>query len=212
MSILIVTQLLVSRQNYQPGTIAVTTYFKRVTISTLNGTVCRDTSNCVTIRIDIVIAGTIGSDQTICSGSTPAQLTGTTGTGSGIISYLWLSNTTGCNGPWTVATGTNNGQNYQPGALTITTYYKRVTLNTLNGFVCSDTSNCVTITIDNVTAGTIGSDQTICNGSTPSQLTGTTGTGSGVLTYQWLSNTTGCKGPWVPAAGTNNTQNYQPGV
>ena len=121
-----------------------------VVCNTLNNVACSDTSNCVTIMVGSLTAGTISANQSICNNTLPAQLTGTTGTGSGVLSYQWLSNTTGCNGPWSVAAGTNNGQNYQPGALTVTTYYKRVTMSTLNNMVCRDTSNCVTITFSTI--------------------------------------------------------------
>src|SRR5206468_4072194 len=147
-------------QNYQPGVLTLTTYYKRVTISTLNGTLCRDTSNCITITIDNVTAGTISADQTIGTSTVPVLLLGTTGTGSGVLTYLWLSSTTGCNGPWSVAARTIPDHHQNSGVLTLTTYYKRVTISTLSGTVCRDTSNCITITIDNVTAGTISADQT----------------------------------------------------
>src|SRR5205814_9727220 len=108
------------------------------------------------------------------------QLTGGTGTGSGVLTYLWLSSTTGCNGPWIIAAGTNTTQNYQPGVLTLTTYYKRVTISTLNGTVCRDTSNCIALKRDELRAGTISADQTICRKKETAILIGTTGTGSGV--------------------------------
>ncbi|TDE31366.1 T9SS sorting signal type C domain-containing protein [Flavobacterium ranwuense] len=46
--------------------------------------------------------------------------------------------------------------------------------------------------INVVTAGVIGVAQSICSGATPTTLTSTTaGTGSGTITYEWQTNTTG---------------------
>lgn len=46
--------------------------------------------------------------------------------------------------------------------------------------------------INVVTAGVIGSTQSICSGSTPATLTSTTvATGSGIITYEWQTNASG---------------------
>ncbi|MEP7165115.1 MAG: hypothetical protein ABI741_10485, partial [Ferruginibacter sp.] len=61
------------------------------------------------------------------------------------------------------------------------------------------TSANATLTVNAVTGGTIGSDQTICSGGDPALFSqSVASTGSGVLTYQWQSSTTSC------AAGFSN--------
>jgi hypothetical protein len=58
---------------------------------------------------------------------------------------------------------------------------------------CSGSSFTVTVTVNApVTAGVIGTNQTICSGTAPITLTSTTaGTGSGTITYEWQTNASG---------------------
>jgi len=169
---------------YDPGVLTATTYYKRVTTSTLNGTDCTGESNVVTVTVNDVDGGIIGSDQTICSGGDPAALTSTDdGSGDGTVTYKWQSspdNITFTDIPGETST------TYDPGALTQTMYYRRIITSSLNGKGCSAESNVVTITVNNVDGGTVGSDQTICNGGDPAAFTSVVdGSGSGTITYQW---------------------------
>ena len=66
---------------------------------------------------------TIAADQTICSGSTPAVLTGATSAGSP--AYLWESSTASSTSGFAAASGTNNAATYSPPSLTQTTWYRR---------------------------------------------------------------------------------------
>ncbi|MCX6294756.1 MAG: hypothetical protein NTX97_01605, partial [Bacteroidetes bacterium] len=136
-------------------------------------------------------AGAIGSAQTICNGATPAALTSiTAGSGSGTITYEWQTN---ASGTFVTIAGVT-AATYAPPALTATTSYQRRTVSVSGGTTCySAYTTPVTITVNSVvTAGAIGSAQTICNGATPSAITSTTaGTGSGIITYEWQTNTSG---------------------
>lgn len=179
-----------------------TTYYRRIAISTLNGVSCSDYSNCVTITINDVTAGTVGSDQTLCGNNPDAFTEITPSTGSGSLTYQWQSNTTGCGGVWTNIGGATSIIYDPPAGFSITTYYHRVTTSTLNGVSCTATSNCITVSPNPVTGGTISGNRTVCNGGDPIAFTSTTpGTGIG-LTYQWQSSTTGGGGPWtdIPTA------------
>ncbi|WP_143774438.1 Ig-like domain-containing protein, partial [Niastella vici] len=182
-----------------PAGLATTTYYKRIVTSTLNGT-CTATSNCVTVTINNVTAGVIAASQTICSGGDPAAFTVTTAaTGSGPLTYQWQSSTTDCTNGFTDISGATSATYDAPTGFSVTTYYRRVATSTLSGVPCSATSNCLTVTVNNVTAGTIGTDQTICSGGDPAAFTVTTAaTGAGTLSYQWQSSTTSC------AAGFSN--------
>jgi len=135
-----------------------------------------------------VTAGTIGSSQTICNGSSPAVLTSSAdGTGGGTISYEWQTNASGSYANISGATANT----YQPPALTSSTSYKRLTkLVNACGTYYSAYTTPVTITVNAaVTAGSIGTSQTICNGAIPASLTSTgAGTGTGTITYEWLLN------------------------
>src|SRR5690606_10935748 len=59
-------------------------------------------------------------------------------------------------------------------------------LETTATTVCSDEASFTVSLQEEVTAGAIGADQTICEGETPNALTSETdGTGSGTLSYIW---------------------------
>jgi len=173
---------------YDPGVLTQTMYYKRVTTSTLNGQPCSAESNVVTVTVNDVDGGTIGSDQTICRGSDPAALTSTVdGSGSGTITYQWQDSPD--NITFTDIAGANTAT-YDPGVITVTTYYRRVTTSSLNGTDCTGESNVVTITVNDADGGVIGSDQTICSGDNPAALTSTVnGSGDGIITFQWQSST-----------------------
>ena len=66
---------------------------------------------------------TIAAAQTICSGSTPAMLTGATTAGTPV--YLWESSTTSSTSGFATASGTSNAATYSPPALTQTNWYRR---------------------------------------------------------------------------------------
>jgi hypothetical protein len=194
-----------------PAGLLLTTYYQRIVTSTLNGVACSATSNCITVTVNNVTGGTVGSDQTICSGGDPAAFTETgAATGSGALTYQWQSNTTGCGGVFSNIAGATATTYDPPAGLVQTTYYRRVVTSTLNGVACTAFSNCITVTINNVTPGTIAGNQTICSGGNPAAFTVlVAATGTGVLTYQWQSNTTGCGGVFSDIAGAT-TATYDP--
>jgi hypothetical protein len=85
---------------------------------------------------------TIAASQTICSGYTPAGLTGSTpGGGDGNYTYQWQQKTTGSFSNISGATG----KDYQPGALLETTQFRRIV--TAGSACSSHTSATVTISI-----------------------------------------------------------------
>lgn len=172
---------------YNPGAVASTTQYRRLTSS---GNCSDVASNAVTITVTpATTAGSVGTAQTICSGSTPAgftELTAPTG-GTGSYTYQWQSsadNSTFTN----IASGTNS--TYTSGALTSSTYFRRTV--TSGGCVVSSTSFLITVT-PTLTAGAVGAAQTICSGSSPAAFTQTTATtgGNGTNTYQWQSSPNG---------------------
>jgi len=102
----------------------------------------------------------------------------------------------------TGVTTTNNAYQYR--ALVSHTANKCVVL----------TSNAATLTVNAVIANnTISAAQTICASTVPDALSGTLPTGgNGVYTYLWESSTTSAVSGFAAATGTNNAQNYAPGV
>lgn len=183
-----------------PGPIAQSTWFIREVTSTFNGIPCSVANTTpILVSINAVSPGTISANQTICSGGS-ASLTGTAATGSGAITYQWQSNTTGCGGSFSnIASAT--GINLNVTGITQTTYFRRIAISTVAGTPCSDFSNCIVVTVNNVTGGTVGSDEVLC-GNNPMAFTEiAASTGSGTLTYQWQSNTTGCGGTFTDIPG-----------
>ncbi|MCS7075036.1 MAG: hypothetical protein NZ108_11260, partial [Bacteroidia bacterium] len=150
-----------------------------------------------------VASGTIQQDQTICYGATPAPLTILTNPtgGIGAFSYQWQVSPDNMN--WTNITGATNNT-YSPGPLTATRYYRLVQSNCGS----SPTSNVIQITVLNqVTGGTIGSNQTVCANGTIATLTnisnptGGSGTGPADYSYRWQVSSDGGV-TWQPASGT----------
>lgn len=153
----------------------------------------------------ILLAGTIGSDETTCRNMTPSGITTLTSPSgvTGIYTYQWQSSLDNSN--WSDIVG-STGTGYNPPMLTQTTYYrKRVTSN-----LCVAYTNTVTKTIyGTLYAGQIGSNQTIIQGATPAQLTTSvlpTGS-SAYYIYSWQDSPDGVN--FTPIALTyGNT--YQP--
>ena len=68
----------------------------------------------------------LSSPQQTCGASQPGIINGSLPIGgNGSFTYLWLQSTTGATGLFTLAAGTNNAQNYQPGTIYPQTWYKR---------------------------------------------------------------------------------------
>ncbi|WP_276505062.1 beta strand repeat-containing protein, partial [Terrimonas pollutisoli] len=195
---------------YDPPTgLAATTYYRRIATSTLNGVPCTATSNCVTVTVNTVTSGSITGNQPICSAGDPAAFTSVAATGPGTITYQWQSGTAGCAGVFTDIAGATSATYDIPSGLAVTTYYRRIATSTLNGVPCTATSNCLTVTVNTVTAGTISTDQTICSGGNPAAFTSVAATGSGTLAYQWQSSTTDCTTGFSNISGAT-TATYDP--
>ena len=170
---------------YAPAALTASTYFRRQVTSGSCGTV-----NSASILITVygnLTAGTIGSVQTICYNTAPApltELTAPTG-GPGGYTYQWQSSPD--NATWT-GIGGATAAGYAPAALTASTYYRRQVTSGSCGTV---NSGSILITVyGNLTAGTIGTAQSICYNTIPSaltQLSAPTG-GTGAYTYQWQSS------------------------
>nr|MCU0422581.1 hypothetical protein [Bacteroidia bacterium] len=197
-------------QNYTPAALTQNTWFRRVVTS---GSCSADTTLALAITVNTAIASnTASGTQTICSGSTPTVLTGSTPTGGNGSSYTyaWISSTTSSTNGFAAAGGTNNTQDYSPAALTQTTWFRRIVSS---GACNADTSAAVLVIVTNAIANNIVSGaQTICSGTTPTALTGSTPTGGNdsSYTYAWIISTTSATTGYSAAVGTNNTQNYSP--
>jgi gliding motility-associated-like protein len=187
---------------HAPTQVIATTYFRRRVTS--GGGCASALSNVVTITVaPTLVAGAIGTSQSLCAGVTPNALTSTVPTtgGTGTFTYQWERSAD--NTSWTLVPGAT-GADYAPGPLTATTYFRR---RVTSGPCGPEYSASVTLTVlPALTAGSISADQTICANTAPSPLasTSTATGGTGNYTYQWESSTDNVTWSAVPGA-TNPT-------
>ena len=141
----------------------------------------------LTVTINNVSAGVLSQTQTICSGGNPAAFTATTAaTGTGALSYQWQSSTTSNIAGFTNIAGATSATYDAPSGLTTTTYYQVISTSTLNSVPCSATSNGITVTINNVSAGALSQTQTICSGGDANPFSVTTAA-TGTVSYTHLT-------------------------
>lgn len=124
--------------SYSPPALSSTIYYRRIVASLP----CSDTSNTVIITVQGALNNTgIAASQAICAGLTPSLLTGQAPSGGGgSYVFSWESSTDNVN--WTIVGGATS-QDYQPPALNLSTYYRRITTTPQ----CAATSAPVLITV-----------------------------------------------------------------
>ncbi|MGJ8594232.1 MAG: PKD-like domain-containing protein, partial [Aquaticitalea sp.] len=197
-----------------PSGLSSITYFRRLTVSNLNGVECSALSNIVTVTPSTVTAGEITGYRTVCYGSDPTEFLVTVPATGTSLSYQWQSATVSGAGPWTNISGATNDTYDVPPGITTTTYFQRVVTSTVDGSSCSVNSNVLPVFVNDVTASTIGGDQSICNTQDPAPLTvivpGNTG-GFGTLNYQWQSSTTNSPYSWSDISSATNST-YDPSI
>jgi hypothetical protein len=194
-------------QNYQPGALTATTFYKR---STECGIQAGYTSNVATITVyPQVTEGAISpSGQTINYNASASTLTApAAGGGTGTYTYQWYSSPDGSN--WTLITGAT-GLTYSPGTLTSTTYYEIIASS--NGAQAASSSSTVTVLPQLETGSISPGSQSINYNTAPSTLSisGTSG-GNGSYGYQWYSSPNGTTG-WSPIDGATATTYAAPAL
>ncbi|TVR76584.1 MAG: hypothetical protein EA412_13270 [Chitinophagaceae bacterium] len=174
--------------------------------------VATSANNCIedgfnNVVIDIIpeiLNNQIASGDTICEGESPALIIGSVPTGgTSSYTYQWQESSDGIN--FNNISGANN-ENYQPGNLFTTTWYKRI----VNSGICSDTSNTVQIYVQGaITNNQIDSSQFICYNELPGLLIGSLPSGGdGNYSYQWEISTDGLNFSAISGA---QSPDYQPG-
>jgi len=148
----------------------------------------------VTIEVNaLTVAGSVTGGTTICSGSTSSVLTLAGYTGSIV---RWESAVSPFS-TWTPIT--NTAATYTSGALTQTTQFRAVVQN---GSCSALNATFTTVTVSPTTVpGTVGSDATVCTGSTSGLLTLTGHTGTIVRWESAVSPFT----TWSPITNTAAT-------
>ncbi len=194
-----------TNESYQAPALTQKTYYKRSTVNASCGII---ESNVITVNVNVQLdAGEIASNQTICYSTTPTQLTSSIASsgGNGIYSYQWQKMEEG--GGWIDVVGATY-ESYQPNTLVKTTYFRKKVVSSSNEAY----TNIVTITVyDNLVAGVVGLDQTICNGATPDPINVVImpSGGKGNYTYQWKVSQNGSS--WSDIVGAVNSY-YEPSV
>jgi hypothetical protein len=193
---------------YDPGAITINTWFKRFArVACMSTWIGAGESNVVAITVySTLTAGSISASQSICYNITPNQMTGTAPTGGKTpYSYQWQSSSDNVN--FSNISG-STGLTYAPGALTATTYYRLLQTSDYCGTV---STNVVTKTVyGEFVVGTAGSDQSICQNSSPVILTATAPSG-GNLPYSYLWQSSPDNTTFSDISGQTATT-YQPGA
>lgn len=192
--------------NYDPPAgLKINTYFKRATISTLNGVACEDDSNAILVGVaSELTAGILEENQTVCVGEDPNELFVSNGSTFDNQTYAWFSSPD--NNIWTDLGITT--ASYDPSVLANTTFYKRETTRVENGVTCIVATNAISVTVNKIEAGEINGEQEICFGDQPLPLTDrVTPFGTGEITYQWVSSVDNQTYSPVP---NGNEINYTP--
>jgi RHS repeat-associated protein len=189
---------------YDPGKLTQTTWFKRKTTAQCGSVF----SNVIKITVyGNIIAGSIGNAQTICYNGDPSALTSTAGAtgGNGSFTYQWQYSNNRRSG-WTDISG-QTGLIFNPSNLTANKWYRRKVVTTCGTLF----TNSIKITVyGNLSAGSIGSNQTICQGTIPAELTSTSYPigGTGQYAYLWQQRSAGSS--WASASGSNTAMTYNP--
>jgi len=187
--------------SFNPGDLSLNTYYRLLTTcgaDTVAGPTC-------IVKVQIVAGALSPSTQQINYDSNASTLTinGATG-GSGGYIYQWQSAPDGQFGlPTNVGTDSTS---YTPLALTSTTYY-RVLISSYGS--TPDTSGTFVVNVyPQLVAGSLTTaNNPIVYGSSPTLTDLSASGGSGVYSYQWLSNASGSYQP----IGATNTNSFTTG-
>ena len=192
-------------QAYQPGPLTATTYFRRTITSSTSK---QASSNVVCVTIVTTSPGSISGNQKIEKGTQPTVLSNSTSPSfsGGSYSLSWES-AASASGPWTKIAGAT-GSSYQPGILTATTWFRRVTTSATK----TAYSNTVCVTVVTTSPGSISGDQKIEPSTTPAILQSVTDPSAtdGSGTVSWESSLNGDQ--WSAISGTTGQMSYQPGA
>ncbi len=190
--------------NYQAGALTDTTYYRLEQTSASGCGI--DTTNAVKITVyPEFVAGTISSNQNICYNTAPAELKGVAPTGGiGPYTYQWQSSTD--NSTFSDIPGAES-LDYQPGALTDTTYYQLIQ-SSAAGCGVLNTSKITINVYEPFVVGSISASQSVCLNDIADELVGIAPTGGGgAYAYQWQNSTDGSIFSDIIGA---NSLNYQP--
>jgi hypothetical protein len=171
------------------GTVTTTpgiyTYTREVTDGKQDKTIAAGSYVLTVVDQPTVTAAT--ATQSICYNTAPAAMTATPRNGHGSASYQWYSGSSA--GAVTTPISGATANTYQPGALTVTTYYNVVLTQSASG--CAATATPATVTVYppfNPGTVTTGSS-TLCVGGTPTAISADAASGgNGAIAYTWYKD------------------------
>jgi PKD repeat protein len=167
-------------------------------------------TNCASVQVTVnptSVGGSVAAVQTICSGNqlnSNLTLTGNTGT---VIKWQKSTSSNFSSGVSDIASTSTTLSPANIGVLTQDTWIRAV----VKSGVCSEAnSNAVKITVQQpISNNIIAAAQTICSGSAPAGLTGSTPSGGdGNFQYQWQWRS---GGSWNTIPGATD-KDYAPGI
>jgi hypothetical protein len=196
------------------GTPPASTYYQLTTTDNNcggNGGTATVTSNVASLLLDAPLSGGhyIATSSAYCSGKIPEPVTcSPVQGGSGVISgYQWYSSSDTLSNSTELPGAVNAEYTFTSTPPYGNTYYQRITYDAACGEI---KSFWATVNIlKPVTAGSIGSSQTICDNAAygPDPLTANVPAyGSGNFTYQWESYTG--NNSWTPVIGATGQAGY----
>jgi len=198
--------------SYSPSSLTDTTWYRRV----VNSSACADTSNTIVVNVHkTIISNNIAFvSDTICNGSTPAKFIGTIPAGGsnipGDYSFQWyysLNNST-----WNPVTTAGTAKDYQPGALTVTTWFRRNVSSPITAPTSVSKSNAIKITVlPLISNQNIAADQMICKGNPLAAIIGASGDptgGNGTYRYTWRQDSAGTGWLDIPGYIKSSSASY----
>ena len=187
---------------FNPATAGVGTHSIQYTYIAPNS--CSNIANTSIVVQPPINGNTVIQNQTICSGSIPAIISGTSpGGGSGVYTYEWQSSADQLN--WFTIPGATQVDYTQATVMISSAYFRRLVYS---GVCTPDISAWVSVQVNPpITDNVINASQTICSGQTPTLLSGSNPSGGAwAYTYDWQSSAD--QVAWA-SLGTNSL-NYQP--
>ncbi len=196
-------------QNYTTTNLTSSLYFRRKT--TCNGsTVYTSNSVLITVAGQLQGGSISTSPSSINYNTNPGTISASTATGGncgGSYTYTWQSSSDGV--AWD-SIGSSNSQNFSPGNLTSSTYFRR---RTVCGVETAFTGSVYFTVHPELIAGTASVASTsIAYNTSPGQISAGVSTGGGcssIYNYQWQYSADGVS--WSNITGATN-QNYTPGL
>jgi RHS repeat-associated protein len=194
-------------QNYQPGSLTVTTYYYRTTTCEVQNCTTSNTAT-VTVYPQLQPGSVSPSSETINYNASAGTLSVTGisgGAGAGSYTYQWWSSPNGTS--YSSISGATSSS-YVPGNLTATTYYRcEVSSNGVNA-----NSTAGLVTVYPLIQGTLSPATQVVYYDDPCDTIklGSVSGGNGSYTYQWQDSSASTGGSWVNVSGATGTS-YFPG-